>query len=58
MAELYIALHCLENSVRALVRKVLKGKFGDEWWNESANTDIKSRLEGLKAKEAKNLELF
>lgn len=37
MLDLYAALHALENSMRALIERVLSAKLGPEWWEKSAN---------------------
>jgi hypothetical protein len=53
MGQVYVALHCLENSVRNLIRKVLKEKLGEDWWNKAASTDMKNTLTNRKIQEAK-----
>ena len=54
MAEIYIVLHCYENSARALVSKVLENKLGHDWWEVAANSQQKSKVNSRKATEAKN----
>lgn len=54
MAELYVILHCYENSARRLVEKVLKKKLGDTWWDQAANAPMKTKIQERQAKEQKN----
>ncbi len=54
MGQVYVTLHCLENSVRNLIRIVLKGKLGKNWWDKSAEPEMKSRLADRKKEEARN----
>jgi len=54
MGQVYVALHCLENSVRNLIRKVLKNALGEQWWDKAASDPMKRRLAERKSKEAKN----
>lgn len=42
MSDLYVILHCYENSVRRFIESVFCKEFGDNWWEEVANNDIKS----------------
>jgi hypothetical protein len=54
MAELYVILHCYENSARRLVEKVLKKKHGDTWWDQAANAPMKMKIQERQTKEQKN----
>ncbi len=54
MGQVYVALHCLENSVRNLIRKVLKDKLGEHWWDKAASDPMKRRLSEQKSREIKN----
>jgi len=54
MGQVYVALHCLENSVRNLIRKVLKDKLGDHWWEKAASSGMKHKYTNLKNREEKN----
>lgn len=54
MAELYIILHCYENSVRKLVEDVLSCKLGSNWWDIAANATLKGKLKSRKDTEEKN----
>jgi hypothetical protein len=54
MAELYVVLHCYENSARRLVEKILKKKLGDAWWDLAANAPMKTKVLDRQAKELKN----
>lgn len=48
MSELYIILHCYENSVRCLIDKVLTDVYGTNWWEKVANNDMKTSVESRK----------
>ena len=54
MGQLYVAIHCLENSVRCLVRNVLSKTLGDNWWDKAASTPMVQKLQTRKSREAKN----
>ena len=54
MAELYVILHCYENSARRLVEKVLKKKLGATWWDQAANVPMKTKVQDRQTKEQKN----
>jgi len=53
MGQFYVAIHCLENSVRKLIRKVLKEKLGDDWWEKAASSGMKQKYNVLKSREQK-----
>lgn len=53
MGQVYVAIHCLENSVRNLIRKVLKNALGEKWWDKAASDQMKRRLDERKAREAR-----
>jgi hypothetical protein len=53
MSELYVILHCYENSVRRFVEAVLLAELGTDWWDKAANTQMKRHLEGRKKQEEK-----
>jgi hypothetical protein len=44
MSELYIILHCYENSVRHFIEKVLLSEYGDSWWEQVASSKQKNKL--------------
>jgi hypothetical protein len=54
MGQVYVALHCLENSVRNLIRKVLKDALGEHWWDKAASDPMKRKLSERKSREVKN----
>lgn len=54
MGHLYVAIHCLENSVRCLVRNVLSKTLGDNWWDKAASDPMQQKLADRKSREAKN----
>ncbi len=53
MGQVYVALHCLENSVRNLIRQVLKNKLGNNWWDKAANSEMKHFVENRRKTEEK-----
>ncbi len=54
MGQVHVAIHCLENSVRNLIRTVLKDKLGEQWWDKAASDPMKRRLSERKSRESKN----
>ncbi len=54
MGQVYVAIHCLENSVRNLIRIVLKDKLGNQWWDKASSSGMKQKFIRLKNREAKN----
>lgn len=56
MAEVYPLLYVLENSMREVVQRVMRAKYGDDWWNTAlnggklktlkVNSDIRREKEG------------
>ena len=54
MAELYIILHCLENSVRNFICDVLTRKIGANWWENAKNAELAKKFKERKEKEMKN----
>jgi len=57
MAELYLILHCYENSARQLIEKVLSNKLGSNWWDIAANASLKGKYKSRKEVESRNLWL-
>jgi hypothetical protein len=54
MGELYVVMHCYENSVRQLIQQVLSGHLGSEWWEKAANASMKGKVKSRKEVEARN----
>jgi hypothetical protein len=54
MSDLYVILHCYENSARSLISKVLVSVFGDNWSDKALNSVQKGKIETRKLTEAKN----
>ncbi len=54
MARIYSLFFCFENSVRELVSKRLKEKYGNKWWIEKVGNTIKSKVGERKSKEKQN----
>ena len=48
MGQVYIAIHCLENSTRQLIRNILKTEFGDDWFSKAASSKIMQKLKERK----------
>jgi len=53
MAELYVILHCFENSVRNFIEKVLTDKHGADWWDKAKNSDLEKKYKERREKETK-----
>ncbi len=43
MSNLYVALYCLENSMRKLIESVLRKELGEEWWDKVATSRMKNK---------------
>ncbi len=54
MGQVYVAIHCLENSVRSLIRTVLKKTLGEQWWDKAASTEMKQKVITRKSRETKH----
>jgi hypothetical protein len=54
MAELYIILHCYENSARRVIESVLSRTLGPTWWNLASNTSMQKKVHDRQDKESKN----
>jgi len=54
MAELYIIIHCYENSVRKLIENIMHNAFGSSWWNKAASSGMITKYTDRKNKELKN----
>jgi hypothetical protein len=55
MAEVYLYLYCVENSLRLFVEKVATEKFGDNYFNElKLSNSIKKKISNRKQQESKN----
>lgn len=54
MAQLYVVLHCYENSVRRVIEQVLSEKLGDSWWENAANSRMQQKVATRKQTESKN----
>ncbi|MCT2197593.1 Swt1 family HEPN domain-containing protein [Paenibacillus sp. p3-SID1389] len=54
MAELYIILHCYENSVRKLIENVLYKEIGADWWESASNAQLRGKVKNRKEVENKN----
>lgn len=55
MAEIYLYLYCVENSLRLFIKNVGVTKFGEDYFDHfNINREIKNNINGRKQKEAKN----
>jgi hypothetical protein len=54
MAQLYVVLHCYENSVRRLIERVLSAKLGATWWDAAASSGMRTKYTNRKMAEARN----
>ena len=54
MAELYLIIHCLENSVRSFIEDVLANKYGQNWWDYAKNSELEKKIKERKEREGKN----
>lgn len=53
MSQLYIILHCWENSVRNFIEITLENKIGTDWWNKTKNKELENKFEERRLKETK-----
>jgi hypothetical protein len=54
MAQLYVIIHCYENSARRVVDEVLTKKLGSTWWQTAANSSMKQKVTDRQSKEQRN----
>jgi hypothetical protein len=58
MARIYPVLYVLENSMRELIQRVMKAKFGDDWWDTQLAVGklkgVHERAQGRMVSEKKN----
>lgn len=55
MAELYLIIHCLENSARKMIDAVLTNKLGPHWFEKAVTKrEILDRVKGRREKEQRN----
>jgi hypothetical protein len=55
MAEAYLYLYCVENTLRLFIEKIAKEEWGDAYFDKlNLNQDIKKLLKGRERNEAKN----
>lgn len=53
MSQLYIILHCWENSVRNLIAETLILKIGQDWWDKTKNKELERKFDDRRSKESK-----
>jgi hypothetical protein len=54
MADVYLSLFCLENSVRRHIEKVLSQNLGDNWWEIAASSSMKRKEQDRRSNEEQN----
>jgi hypothetical protein len=54
MADLYVSLFCLENSIRRHVESILSKNLGSNWWELAASTSMKKKEQDRRNNEAQN----
>ncbi len=58
MAAIYPLLYVFENSLRELIKRVMKSRYGDDWWDKEFNTgkfkNMKQKVSGRMRTEVKN----
>ncbi|GAB3811075.1 Swt1 family HEPN domain-containing protein [Kribbella italica] len=50
----YLALFCLENSIRELVAERMQDSLGAEWWDSGTSTELRKKVGGRQEKEGAN----
>jgi hypothetical protein len=53
MASVYPKLYVFENSIRNVIIRVLRSRYGKDWWNSRVPTAVQKSVADRKAKEAK-----
>lgn len=53
MSQLYLIIHCFENSVRNFILHVLNKNLGINWWDNIKNSGLEKKVEERKDKELK-----
>lgn len=53
MATVYPKLYIFENSIRNVILRVLRAKYGRDWWTKTAPAGVQKTVANRKAKEAK-----
>jgi Swt1-like HEPN len=54
MADIYVSLFCLENSIRRHVEAVLSNALGPSWWDNAASTSMKRKEQERRYNELQN----
>lgn len=54
MAEVYLSLFCLENSVRRHIEKILSQALGNDWWESAASSSMKRKEQERRNNEVQN----
>src|SRR4051794_22850719 len=54
MSEAFVAFFCVENAVRDLISQRLLERKGTDWWDACVPAKIRTAVDRLKEKEAKN----
>ncbi len=54
MADVYLTLFCLENSIRRHIASILSSNLGDNWWDIAASASMKRKEQDRLANEKQN----
>ncbi|MBD2164253.1 hypothetical protein H6G04_07520 [Calothrix membranacea FACHB-236] len=54
MSNLYVMLHCYENSVRRFIEQVYFKEYGDNWWEKVGNSEMNTKITKRKKQEETN----
>jgi hypothetical protein len=54
MSEIFVQLHCLENSARNLIRSKLEAAHGADWWNQVHTRDMDKKVRERIREEQRN----
>jgi hypothetical protein len=51
MAQIYLLIHCFENSVRRFIIEILNSNYGENWWDSIKNTSLEKKVQDRSGKE-------
>ncbi len=54
MADLYPYVYLFENSVRGLIREVMRKEFGEDWWEKAVPRRVRDKVAGRRKKHDSN----
>lgn len=53
MASIYPQMYVLENSIRTVIARVLRAKYGNDWWSKRAPKEVQGKVKDRRDKESK-----